>query len=66
MDVKKIFISIDMLLIVLSIVTIVGLIITIKQKNLHFLKQTSLILLILILSSILLRVIYKNKFKHNL
>ncbi|MCT8975215.1 TIGR01906 family membrane protein [Clostridium sp. CX1] len=46
-DVKKIFNSIDLLLIITGFISLIGFINNIKNKNFHFLKQTSSILIIL-------------------
>ncbi|KOA19813.1 hypothetical protein CLHOM_19020 [Clostridium homopropionicum DSM 5847] len=46
-DVKNIFTSIDVLLIVTGLLNVFGLIINLKRKNFNFLKQTSSILIIL-------------------
>jgi len=46
-DVKRIFTSIDALLIVTGILNILGLAINLKHKNFNFLKQTSSILIML-------------------
>ncbi len=46
-DVKKIFTSIDILLIVTGLISIVGLFFYVKNKNLFFLKQTASMLLLL-------------------
>lgn len=46
-DVKNIFTSIDVLLIITGLLNVFGLIINLKYKNFNFLKQTSSILIIL-------------------
>ncbi|MBM7869147.1 integral membrane protein (TIGR01906 family) [Clostridium pascui] len=46
-DVKRIFTSIDILLIITGLISAIGLLITLKHKKFDFLKQTSSILIIL-------------------
>lgn len=46
-DVKRIFTSVDVLLVVTGLISAVGLLLNLKRKNLDFLKQTSSILIIL-------------------
>lgn len=46
-DVKRIFTSVDVLLVVTGLISAVGLLLNLKHKNLDFLKQASSILIIL-------------------